>query len=59
MLRLVRQAASDCSFSYFDMWVQEYMVNKGVKWLSKAKRDRAFQDFKSQVKTAQKAQRDG
>ena len=39
--------------------VQEYMVNKGVKWLSKAKRDRAFQDFKSQVKTAQKAQRDG
>ena len=59
MLRLVRQAASDYSFSYFDMWVQEYMVNKGVKWLSKTKRDRAFQDFKSQVKTAQKAQRDG
>lgn len=59
MLRLVRQAASDCSLSYFNLWIQEYMTNKGVKWLSKAKRDRAFQDFKSQVKTAQKAQRDG
>lgn len=59
MLRLVRQAASDCSLSYFDLWIQEYMTNKGVKWLSKAKRDRAFQDFKAQVKTAQRGQRDG